>query len=249
MKKILATFSGGSYELRLSQKSLEEQSKTYFDGVASYNENTPDVIRFIHSNPQIFKYRRGYGYWSWKPFVIYNTLKNVNDGDFVFYIDSGNDIVDDISVLFDICKENNGFCLFENRSGHPAFGIWSNGEWTKYDCFYKMNCLGEKYINGNQIDAGYQLYQKNEQTMKFVEEYLKYSVDNEIITDEKSKHGKDLPEFRDHRHDQSIVSLLAIKYNIKTFPEPSEAGDPVRKPGDRYGRLFLHHRGTRHGRR
>lgn len=251
MKKIATTFSGGSYSLKMSQIRLEDQLKKYFDGVAAFDENHPSIIQLMHSYPDVFKYRRGYGYWAWKPFVIKQTLDAVNEGDFVFYMDSGNDIISDPEPLYDLCSNNNGFMLFENRSGNPNGEIWNNREWTKKDCFTLMDCDTPDFVNGPQIDGAYQLYQKNKDTVKFVNEYLQYCLDPRIVTDEPNTTGDNYSTFVDHRHDQSVASLLCLKYNIKTFPEPSEVGNINPQIRSKYGydQIFLHHRGTIYGRR
>ena len=97
--------------------------------------------------------QRGYGFWLWKPFIIFETLKKLNDGDICLYCDAGNSIVSDPSPLFTSCKENGGILLFENRDGNPAGTVWRNAEWTKYDCYTLMDCAKNKYVNGSQVDG------------------------------------------------------------------------------------------------
>jgi len=249
MKKILTTFAGYSYALKMSQDRLTEQAKKFFNGCANFDENSPTIIQLFRDYPEISQYRRGVGFWFWKPYIILKTLESVKEGDFVFYMDSGTDIVGNIEPLFDICQKNNGFLLFENRSGHPRGGIWQNFMWTKRDTFALMKCDTEEYHTGSQIDAAYQLYQKNPDTINFVKEYFQFCTDRRIVTDEPSVLGKDFPEKVDNRHDQSVVSILAQKYSIKLHPEPSEAGDGLRPANSPYQRVFLHHRGTIYGRR
>lgn len=249
MKKILTTFAGCSYALKMSQMRLTEQAKKYFNGCANFDENSPLIIQLFKDYPKVSQYRRGVGFWFWKPFIILKTLESVNEGDLVFYADSGTDIIEDITPLFDLCIKNKGILLFENRSGHPQGQIWQNYMWTKKDAFVLMDCDSEKYHYGPQVDAAYQVYQKTPETMKFVSEYLKYCTDPRIVTDEPSVLGTDFPQKIDNRHDQSVVSLMSIKYGVKTYPEPSEAGDGLRPPNNPYQRIFLHHRGTIYGRR
>lgn len=199
--------------------------------------------------PGIFKYRRGVGCWLWKPYIILKTLEALDDGDVVFYMDAGTDIERDPTILIDLCVKNNGFLIFENRSGNPYGQIWKNNLWTKRDCFKLMNCDTDTYHLGNQSDGAYQVYQKNEKTVQFMQEYFNYCADKRIITDEPNTQGENLAEFLDHRHDQSVLSLLAIKYGLKQFPPPTEVGDSTRPADCPYKRVFLHHRGTIFGRR
>ena len=48
---------------------------------------------------------------------------------------------------------------------------------------------------------------------KFIEEWLTWCLIKSIIDDEKDPYIQD-KEFIDHRHDQSILTNLQIKYNI-----------------------------------
>ena len=69
------------------------------------------------------------------------------------------------------------------------------------------------YYETEQFMAGFQIYKKSKFTVFFVEEYLHYSQDKRIITDEPNTLG--LPNyqgFRENRHDQSIFSILTKKY-------------------------------------
>lgn len=248
MKKILTTFAGYSYTLKLSQLRLVEQAKKYFSGSAAFDENTPSIIQLFHKHTDISQYRRGAGFWMWKPYIILKTFEQLNEGDFVFYMDSGTDIINDLTPLFNLCEQNNGFLFFENRSGNPTGQIWKNNLWTKRDCFILMGCDELKYYTASQVDGAYILLQKNKHTIKFLNEYFNYCTDRRIITDEPNTLGSNLPEFIDHRHDQSILSLLVCKNEFKLYPQPSEVGNGHRPDNSPYQQVFLHHRGTIFGR-
>jgi hypothetical protein len=53
-------------------------------------------------------------------------------------------------------------------------------------------------------------------------------------------------EFKDHRHDQSILSLLVKKYNIEIFRDPTQWGNSEKElfKNSSYDQLFFHHRGN-----
>lgn len=249
MKKILTTFAGYSYSLKLSQMRLIEQAKKQFDGCATFDENSSLIIDLFRKYPEIAQYRRGVGFWFWKPYIILKTLEQLQEGDFVFYMDSGTDIIGDLNPLFDLCVKNNGVVFFENRSGNPNGERWLNGQWTKRDCFVLMNCDEEKYYNSFQVDGAYLLFQKNKETLAFLQEYFKLCTDRRIITDEPNTLGQNLPIFMDHRHDQSVVSLLAYKYKHTLHAQPTEVGNGHRSNNCSYGQVLQHHRGTIFGRR
>jgi hypothetical protein len=222
-----------------SQSFLVDSAKKYFDGHASYNPNYIDK-KFIEKNKHIFNQKRGYGYWLWKPYIIRETLKQLNFGDIVFYVDCGNLIINDPNILIEKAKKNKtGILLFKNRDGAPHGAIWKNYQWIKYDCFKKMNCLEERCIQGDQVDGSYIVAVKSPYTLSFFNEYLTYCEDEDILTDIPNKLGNNYEGFKDHRHDQSVLSLMAIKNNIETEESPSEWGNDFRD----YKQTFLHHRG------
>ena len=248
MKTALTSLAFGKPFAYESQDALSSEAENYFDTVHPFTDKNLD-IGFIDKNRDIFNYKRGWGFWLWKPYIIKKTLESLNDGDVCLYCDSGNSIISDPSPLFNLCKDVGGILLFENRDGSPSGQIWRNAEWTKYDCYTLMDCKEDRYVNGNQIDGAYSVWEKSDKTMSFINEYLNYCENINIISDLPCITGDNISVFKDHRHDQSVLSLMAIKYNIKTFPEPSEWGNRFRQSGDLYGHIFWHHRCMKFGRK
>jgi hypothetical protein len=247
MKTILISFASEDkkygHRFFRSQNILVESAKKYFNGYISYNPSNIEED-FYQRNKNIFSQDRGYGYWLWKPYIINRALKLLNDGDTLFYVDSGNSVISDIQPLVDIVKnDQKGILLFENRDGSPPGTIWKNIEWTKYDCFNKMNCLEEKFVNGNQVNGSYILLIKNNYTNNFFNEYLNYCQDEDILTDKPSQLGPEFPAYKAHRHDQSVLSLMSIKYDITIARDPSEWGNKYISKKFNYPQIFLHHRG------
>jgi hypothetical protein len=88
-----------------------------------------------------------------------------------------------------------------------------------------MGLDSEPYLSQNQLLASYILMRKNDFVINFINEWLNYAKDYRIITDATNECGlPNYPEFVDHRHDQSILSLLGRKYNIKNIPDVSQFG-------------------------
>lgn len=240
--KLLVSYANNERFYR-SQYFLEQSAKRYFDGCATYH---PDVLddNFKEKNKHILSLARGGGYWIWKPYIILSTLNQVKHGDYVFYVDSGNIIVNDPAPLFNIVDNTSkGLLLFENRDGAPVGTIWKNYQWTKYDCFKKMNCLEDKYVQGNQVDGSYILVKRSDYAIKFFTEYLAYCEDEDILTDKPNLLGDNFSGFNEHRHDQSVLSLLSIREQLDIEEEPSEWGEYTRTDKSKFSQIFRHHRG------
>lgn len=239
-KRILISFAAGEKWYR-SQSFLCESAKRYkLTGVINYTDKGREW-EFVKKYNNILSDTRGYGFWQWKPLIILDALSKVDYGDIILYVDSGNCIVNNLDYIFNVCEKQE-IVLFENRDGNYNHEVHKNIQWTKRDCFVMMNCDEDKYYYSPQVDASYQVYKKTDRVFSFLEEYRDYCSNENIISDLPNITKENLPEFIDHRHDQSILSLLAAKYNIPLLPEPSEWGNYlVNRP---YPQLFWHHRGV-----
>jgi hypothetical protein len=238
MKKILITFGDSKYFG--SMKKLEETAISIgkVDNVKKYTQDWLRNTEFWIRNQYILSRPRGAGYWIWKPFIILHTLESLNDGDIVMYSDAAVEIIDDLSPLFAIAGERDRV-VFEIPGGH------NNRTWTKRDCFILLGCDEEKYWNDLQLTATFSLWKKTEENIAFLKEYLRYLRDPRIVTDDPNMCGKpNFMEFRDHRHDQSVLSILTRKHNFERFCDPSQWGNTERSkyPNSPYGQLINHHR-------
>jgi hypothetical protein len=230
MRKYLVSFATVDYYA--NQKRLNRSALKFgIDVAENYNYKKLKRSNFYNANKFILEQKRGAGYWLWKPYIILDCMRKINHGDLLIYSDVGIEIIKEISPLIEICIAQNGILLF---GAHGKL----NRIWTKRDCFIMMGCDSEKYYNSEQLSAGFQIYIKNDRSIQFLEEYLHFCRKKEIITDIQNTLGLDnLPEFIDHRHDQSVLSLLAIKHQIEIFRDPSQWGnymkmEEYREPGE-----------------
>lgn len=216
-----------------SQKFLEQTSYNFgADKVFSFTKLDLDS-EFVKNNYSLLSNRRGAGYWCWKPYVILKAFELINYGDTLLYLDSGMSVINDLKFL-PIKQEITSFEMYDKHQY----------EWTKYDTFHIMKCLNNKYLISKQRQAGMQIYLKTQNSINFVEEYLKYCLDAQCINDNKSMFGTDLPTFKEHRHDQSIFTNLCVKYNIPVHRDPTQWGN-IHKIyyDDLYPQILNHHRG------
>ena len=219
MKKIHINYADKSYYQAQKVNSQSALDIAKVDGIIQYSRANLDD-KFINKNSNILNQPRGAGYWLWKPYIINKTLDLVDDGDIVFYTDSGSNFINPCQSLYDkVLLDKNQIILFELNSNH------TNRNWVKRDCFYYLNLDSEDYANKVQILASFVILVKNEFTKKFVAEWLHSCEDYRVITDSPNECG--LPnynQFMDHRHDQSVLSLLGRKHNITTMPDISQFG-------------------------
>ena len=68
---------------------------------------------FLEKNKNIFSHSKGGGYWLWKPYIINETLKKINDNDVLFYLDSKYYFTEDFENLYiDKYIKNNDLILY-----------------------------------------------------------------------------------------------------------------------------------------
>lgn len=233
MKKYLVNYAHKTHHHSQINNSNSGLSVVGFDEVFSYGYSDIDE-EFKEKNKHILEQDRGAGYWLWKPYVIKKALDNLEPNDILFYSDSGISFIKPIDNLIEIMDSTSEkLLLFELEDFHP------NHRWTKRDTFVYMDLDTEPYLSQPQLLASYLLMRKNDFVMSFINEWLTYSQDYRLITDSLNECGlPNYPDFYDHRHDQSILSLLGRKHNIKNVPDISQYGC------DRWGTspIIEHHR-------
>jgi hypothetical protein len=176
--------------------------------------------KFCEKNKHILDSPRGAGYWLWKPYIIFKTLEKLEEDDILFYSDAGIEFIKSVDELIPIMDSTEQKILaFQLDNIHP------NKRWTKRDCFVNLGVDEEKYANHTQFLGSYIIMRKTNFVVSFVKEWLSYAEDYRNITDSPNECGlPNYPEFVDHRHDQSIYSLLVLKNGIKYIRDISQYG-------------------------
>ena len=219
-KKIFITFAADTPrypQLTKRVKIVCEQAKTlrYFDKIIGYTDQDlkqdteywGKYGNFIESNP------RGFGFYMWKSSVVKRTMDEMNDNDILIYIDAGCTINSYGKKRLDeyvdmVRKSDHGIISFQMEL--------SSQKYTKKELFDYME-VSPEYQNKNQFVAGILILRKNENTKKIVDEWFRVSHIHEMINDQLS--STQHPDFIDHRHDQSILSILFYRYGSIIIPD------------------------------
>ena len=80
---------------QLNTQSAYEKGKV--DEVLEFHEQ--DIVDLKKIYPEHFKIARGGGLWLWKPYIILKALDMIEDGDYLFYWDSGAVFIDDLHLM------------------------------------------------------------------------------------------------------------------------------------------------------
>jgi hypothetical protein len=107
---------------------------------------------------------------------------------------------------------NNDILIWKNKPNEPIHCL---KRLCKMDVILKYNMYDKIIIeNAEECWAGALVIKKNINTVKYIAEWLNMCCIYEDITDFQSKSKND-DTFIDHRHDQSLLSIIICKYNIK----------------------------------
>lgn len=209
-----------------------------FDKVFKLNKSNID-IDFYKKHKSILQHPRGAGYWLWKPYFINYFLNKSEENDIIVYADSSIRIDKDLSPLFEELNKTKGVMTFISSIGNDIF--FPEKKYTKRDTFVEMGCDDPYFYTGKnnlQYNGAFLIVKNNNFSKSFINEWLNFSCNEQLITDLPSK-NENFSEFKDNRHDQSILSLLSKKHNLYPFPDPTQWGNEYR--GDSNIIQFLSH--------
>lgn len=202
-----------------------------FDTAKIYTMNDIDDY-FKVKNAHILNQHRGSGYWIWKPYFILKKLLEIEEGDILCYNDSKYLWLKNIRQFESDVLTGKNIGVYKNKPNEPCY---LEKEFTKFDSFALMNINHENnfrdnVMNTNQVWAGFILLRKTFNPIRFVSEWLTYVQDQRIVTDSRSIFGPENSSFRDHRHDQSVLSLLCKKWGIYMHEMNKNAMTNIRIP-------------------
>ncbi len=217
MKRTFITYGDDNYADSLKRIKAEAEATGLFDEVRLY---TPADL------PEPFltytrTYRRGGGYWLWKPFVIKDALDRAAEGDVVVYADAGCTIMphNDWTSYFDVLKRKEE--LFFLAPGKSR-------KWCKREVFDFFHTPNDLWKKASQIQATFIMAAKrgdNEVITKWYETALNHP---ELFTDADGSTPQDA-RFREHRHDQAVLTAC-----VCTASRPWRFGLKVEKVEHRY---------------
>lgn len=210
MRTVLVTLADG--RCKSGQEKMTQSAKELgkVDSVENWSWQKFKHSSYYSDNVHIFNEKRGLGYWSWKPFIILDTLQSLKDGDVVLYHDAGRPCYD-WHIDYDV-RPFIKTVIDEYKGLGIVFGPWNHGKMTKRDCFIHMQCDEPRFHNHKQVSATWSIWQKNPFCLQILEEWKSWVVSpSRIVTDDPST-VKEHSFYQTHRHDQSILTNILLKY-------------------------------------
>ena len=211
----LVLLSYANAPFRDAQRRLCESARA----VGGFDDIRPagpaDLDRaFSRRHRSVLRHFRGGGYWIWKPHLILQELVGLRDGDFLLYCDSGARLATPVSPLVEAAvKTGQWLTPFLVSLRHIE------RHWTKRDAFLLLGCDSPRYAETAQRMGGFSLWRRCEESISFCREWLRWAGHPLALTDLGNRLGKPNYEgFVEHRHDQSLFSLLTKRHGLAASP-------------------------------
>lgn len=158
---------------------------------------------------------RGFGVWLWKPYIVKQQLEEMEENDILVYADAGcmlnirgrQRLIEYFKIITESkygsigFKHNNEWVPRSPQEGHIE------RVWTKGCVFDHFNARTHEIANTSQLVGGTFILRKCEHVMKMVNLWYETCCNYELLLDEPYSMSS-FPDFREHRHDQSIFSII-----------------------------------------
>ncbi len=234
MQKIFIAYGSGGYLKSLRRIGKEAKTIGVFSKVILYTEQ--DMPLFIQSSP-LKAYSRGNGYWVWKPYIIWRTMQEYPNS-IVVYVDCGCTLqpnMEEWRKWFDLL-ETYDTVTFRYRLDYKypwqqkdKEVMTTDAQWTKMSLIrYFDRMIGNRdWLQEGQVMSGIVLACRKSKLIKMWMDIT--LMHPELIID---CYGKEIVEqlecFKEHRHDQSVLSALCAYWRNKdsvvyVLPETAES--------------------------
>jgi hypothetical protein len=209
------SFADRRYRGSLARIAAEARSFDRFASVEAHDERSLGADYWRVHAETVRRHRRGYGLFTWKPHVLRRRLAELPAGDLLVYADAGcslnpegRDRLEDYLAL-----------AAGHASGALGFALAGRvGEWTKRAALVAAGADDETMRARTMVLAGILVLRAGPAADDLVVEWERRMADVRLVDDSPSPGGEH-PEFRAHRHDQSIFTLLAHGRGLQAIPD------------------------------
>ena len=220
-------------------KKQANEMKVYKDIKIYSFDDLSENKRIQIENFKKKKQNRLFGYACWKPEIILNYLKLIPNDAILQYSDIGCHLnYNGLPKLQEYITlvEKNDILAFQYKEPNfkeknYKYQIYYEKEYSKGDLFNYFNLdLKDQIIHTEQFWSGTVFFKNNEISKSFLFRWNEICKKNDLISDEESK-IKNHENFIEHRHDQSVFSILCKLNNVYSLSasEAEWAEDDVDK--------------------
>ena len=215
----LISFADGKYANRKFAFKKQAEAFEIFSDIEVHNRKTLDYEflkkheKFIESN------NRGFGYYIWKPQIVLQEIRSARNYDLLCWLDAG------FTLNFHGKKRFLEYVSMAQKSSYRMlsfFNFHTEYIWTKADLALRLGVDKNPLImNSSQIASGFFFIAPTRANIKLITDWAKISVENDYhYSSDAPSEQPNHERFVEHRHDQSIFSLLTkLRGTASTFYE------------------------------
>ena len=214
MKIHLISYGNNGY---INQKKVLEKtaiSSLLFDTVTVYSPGDLDRTFLQQFHHLIFQHKGG-GYWMWKPYLIKRFYDSIPSGDIVIYCDAGCLINGEGRKRFNEYMD----IIVNSHFGSLAFELPHREiEYSKREVFDYFECSRD-IIESNQLMATVILLRKTKHVSDLLMHWNMVLNNAPLLFTDVLDENTQYHEFIDHRHDQSIFSIIRKTYGSEIIAD------------------------------
>ena len=222
--KYFLTFGDAKYSRSVNRICHEACESNFFDVVIGLNHQNLSQT-FVNKFSHVMNRVRGGGYWIWKPYIIQQQLAKMNENDFLVYCDAGCTVNK---------KGQQKFLQLVDKVNSSSYGIIGydlmvhpEHKWTNERVFqhFKVAMDDDSIRKTSQIMASIIVLKKCFHTVMLIDKWCD-TIDEDalLFTDEYNKETEN-SEFVDHRHDQSVFSVIRKQCGCILLPDDTFSRD------------------------
>jgi hypothetical protein len=173
---------------------------------------------------------RGFGYYCWKPQIILQALEKIQFGDILQYTDVGchlnvNGKKRLLEYFYITNKSPKSILAFQLKIPVGSFKhdgrslpLWKEAEWNKGDLIDFFNVRNNNNILSTpQVESGVIFIKKSIESIRIIKQWRNTIFENFSLIDDSPSLASNIYGFKEHRHDQSIFSLLCKLNGVQTI--------------------------------
>jgi hypothetical protein len=203
------TFGDGAPSFRGAAARLSRQARQ----TGAFRSITcGSLVMLRHDHPEFWKQHGDYlltrpyvGYYLWKPFLVSAKLAELPEGDFLIYADAGCEIVANGRAEFiDLLPVDPGFDV----TVIPLESCHTMQRWAHRFCVSKLDPEGT-HRDRPHFSAGILCFRNSAATRDLVRQWLEWCLHEGCACLADREGEVEDPAFEAHRHDQSILCMVA----------------------------------------
>lgn len=209
-KKVFITFSDGHlYKGKYLAWAVRRLG--LFDEVKAYGPQDLGEAFWARHGPFVAVHSRGFGFWVWKPYIIQRELQALRDDDILVWSDAGALLVPETRAR--PALEKSFRRLQDMPVGLAAAAVNSSYVWCKEDVFAALGVTDETDKKIYQYESGRILCRKHPPAMRVIDGWAALAWERHYhLFDNSPSRLPNHREFKEHRHDQALLSILMHQY-------------------------------------